>query len=248
MTESPPPPPASSEPDRPVPASPAGPGGLRASDTDRERYVAVLREAYAEGRLQREEYEERMDAAYRARTYDDLSGLVTDLPVGHGTLPAVPRHAGPPVPSHASAPHGTVQPGGAWGIEVAPAGTAAPAAGPAIAVFGGEERKGRWVVPGELTAFAMFGGVELDLSSAVLERNEVTITATAIFGGVEIVVPHGVEVRLEGFAVFGGRSAPSDTVVPPAGGPVVRVVGVAIFGGIDIKRPKTPALPPGPSA
>ena len=47
-------------------------GNLRASDADRERVVAVLSTAYAEGRLSREEHDERLNQAMRARTFDDL--------------------------------------------------------------------------------------------------------------------------------------------------------------------------------
>lgn len=54
---------------------------LRASDTDRERIVEQLRRHAAEGRLTMDEFEERMSAAYEARTYGALSELTRDLPV-----------------------------------------------------------------------------------------------------------------------------------------------------------------------
>ncbi|MQA86961.1 MAG: DUF1707 domain-containing protein [Streptosporangiales bacterium] len=53
----------------------------RASDLDREGVVERLREATAEGRLDLTEFEERMAAAYRARTYGELAPLTEDLPV-----------------------------------------------------------------------------------------------------------------------------------------------------------------------
>jgi hypothetical protein len=54
---------------------------LRASDADRERVVEILRQHTAEGRITAEEFEERMAAAYDARTMGALSELTTDLPV-----------------------------------------------------------------------------------------------------------------------------------------------------------------------
>lgn len=63
---------------------------IRASDADRERVTARLREHYAEGRLTREELDERIAAALGARTYGDLSGLMDDLPEP-GTFPAGAR-------------------------------------------------------------------------------------------------------------------------------------------------------------
>lgn len=57
-----------------------GDGEIRASDSDRESVVAILREAHAEGRLTLDEFDERMNAAYSARTWADLRQLTRDLP------------------------------------------------------------------------------------------------------------------------------------------------------------------------
>jgi len=61
---------------------------MRASDADRERVVERLRTALNEGRLDLGEYDERMQRAYAAKTYGDLDGLLTDLPVGQHPAPA----------------------------------------------------------------------------------------------------------------------------------------------------------------
>lgn len=53
---------------------------IRASDADREAVVATLREAYTAGRLTRDEFDERMNAAYAGKTWGDLRGLTVDLP------------------------------------------------------------------------------------------------------------------------------------------------------------------------
>ena len=53
---------------------------LRASDADRDRTVALLRDHAAEGRLTLEEFTERMERAYLARTHDELEELARDLP------------------------------------------------------------------------------------------------------------------------------------------------------------------------
>jgi hypothetical protein len=52
---------------------------LRATDADRDLVRRVLSEGYAEGRLDRDELDERADAAGRARTLGDLPGLIDDL-------------------------------------------------------------------------------------------------------------------------------------------------------------------------
>jgi hypothetical protein len=57
-----------------------GRGQMRAADSDRERAVGFLSSAYTEGRLSKEEYDDRLEYALGARTYSDLDTLVSDLP------------------------------------------------------------------------------------------------------------------------------------------------------------------------
>jgi hypothetical protein len=54
---------------------------IRASDKERESVVDVLRDAYTEGRLTLDEFEERTTAAYASKTWDNLRELTGDLPV-----------------------------------------------------------------------------------------------------------------------------------------------------------------------
>jgi hypothetical protein len=63
-----------------------GPGarpsrGVRASDEDREQLIAELREHTVAGRLDTDELERRVSAAYEARTTGELDALRSDLPV-----------------------------------------------------------------------------------------------------------------------------------------------------------------------
>jgi DUF1707 SHOCT-like domain len=53
---------------------------IRASDADRDRVAATLREHHAAGRLTMEEFEERLDRVYAAKTIGELDGLMADLP------------------------------------------------------------------------------------------------------------------------------------------------------------------------
>jgi class 3 adenylate cyclase len=55
---------------------------FRASDEDRERVAALLREHYGAGRLSAEDLSERLEAAYAARTDAELAELTADLPGG----------------------------------------------------------------------------------------------------------------------------------------------------------------------
>lgn len=57
----------------------AGPG-LRIGDAEREATAASLREHYAHGRLTIEEFQQRLDAAFAAKTEPDLAKITSDLP------------------------------------------------------------------------------------------------------------------------------------------------------------------------
>src|SRR3954453_17605975 len=67
---------------------PVAGGHLRASDADRDQVAEVLSAAFAEGRLTREEYDERVDALLKAKTFDELVGLTRDLVVTANPEPA----------------------------------------------------------------------------------------------------------------------------------------------------------------
>jgi uncharacterized membrane protein len=64
-----------------------GHGYLRASTADRERAIDVLKAGFAEGRLDKDEYDARVSAAYAARTYADLAQVTGDLPGGQVMAP-----------------------------------------------------------------------------------------------------------------------------------------------------------------
>jgi hypothetical protein len=69
------------------------PPRLRASDADRDRTVERLREHHADGRLDMEEFSERMERVYGAKTLAELEELMTDLP--RDATPVAPTPAGP---------------------------------------------------------------------------------------------------------------------------------------------------------
>jgi uncharacterized protein DUF1707 len=63
-----------------VPTDVASPADIRAADEDRERVASALRTHCEAGRLTIDELEERLAAAYAAKTLGDLDPLMADLP------------------------------------------------------------------------------------------------------------------------------------------------------------------------
>lgn len=83
-----------------LPVTPSSPSGrpamdlsMRAATVDRERAIDVLRAGFAEGRLTKEEHDERVSKVYDSRTYGDLAALTSDLPAG--PMPFAPVAAQP---------------------------------------------------------------------------------------------------------------------------------------------------------
>jgi len=85
-------------------------------------------------------------------------------------------------------------------------------------------------------AFAMFGGVELDLRSAAITQDEVMIDASALFGGVDIQVPENWNVIVEGHGMFGGYEDKTLHTMPENARPRVVITGSAVFGGVVVKN------------
>ncbi|GAA1282019.1 DUF1707 SHOCT-like domain-containing protein [Streptomyces javensis] len=194
------------------------PAGMRASDAERERIAEVLREAVAEGRLDMEEFEERLGAAYAARTHGELEPLVRDLPVPGSAAPA---------PSASPAPAARI----GWAERIG--GT--PTSKWAVAIMGGFQRKGTWTVPRAFTAFAVMGGGEIDLREARFEGRDVVIRCFALMGGVQITVPPDLETHVSGIGLMGGFDHTGSADGDPTG-PRVTVTGLALFGGVSVER------------
>ncbi len=101
-----------------------------------------------------------------------------------------------------------------------------------FAAFSGSKVKfdGQCFYGGEINA--LFGGVDYDLTDAIINQDCV-INATAVFGGAEIILPEYVNVKTASTSIFGGVSnkhpnKPENTVT-------VYINGTALFGGVDIK-------------
>jgi hypothetical protein len=76
---------ASGGPERPV----VRPEDMRAGHADRERVLDRLRRAHVEGRIDVQEFDERIAATLAARTYGELAAVTVDLPADPGPPAAV---------------------------------------------------------------------------------------------------------------------------------------------------------------
>lgn len=203
----------------PTYVGPVAGGNLRASDADREQVLTVISTAYAEGRLTRDEHDERLGRAMSAKTFDDLIPITHDLVV---------------VPPTAQSTSVTTTRG--YQIDTARAQTEPDRM---VAIFGGVTRRGKWRIRRNSQALAVFGGVDLDLREAIFEHPVVEISGFWCFGGLDIKVPAGMEVRDQVAGIFGGSDV-GDLGEPLPGAPTLVIKGLALFGGVSVKGPKVP--------
>jgi hypothetical protein len=198
---------------------PGDPSRLRISDADRHKVADLLREAAGEGRIDIEELDERLEATYAAKTYGDLVPITIDLPA-HPDQPATPARARETLPTATTYEH-------------------------SVAVMGGCARKGPWLVPERHQAFALMGGVDLDLREATFAAQEVVIYANAVMAGIDIVVDAQTHVIVEGIGIMGAFEQGRDKVPAEvtADSPVVRVKGVALMAGVTVTRKGPPRQP-----
>ena len=186
----------------------------RASDRERDAVVQRVQEAFADGRLDDTEFDERMRAALTARTHSDLDVLTADLPAA------------------------------AAGTGPAPAGGGRGPGRFAVALKSSVRRAGRWRVPERYTTVVYKGGGWLDLRAAELSGPVTTFVTVAYKSRVTILVPPGVRVEMTGFGVTQGLADEDPGYRLPVDAPVIHVRGLAYKGTIEIstRPPERPAL------
>jgi hypothetical protein len=179
------------------------------AERERTKVIDALTEHFAQDRLTMEELEQRLDKVYAASTSSALAALLADLP--SLTPPAV----------QGSAP-------------VVQASGDSSSSKTMFAVMSGIMRKGPWAVPKTINAIAIMGGIELDFRFAQLTAPVTEIQIFAMMGGVTVIVPPGVRVENEGFAIMGGFG--NDVGEPSSpNAPTIKLTGFALMGGVDVR-------------
>lgn len=79
---------------------------------------------------------------------------------------------------------------------------------------------------------AVFGGIDLDLRGASLDK-ETVIKSSVIFGGIDIMLPQDVNVKIKSTPIFGGVS--NKIINSNENEKVIYIDALCLFGGIEIK-------------
>lgn len=195
------------------PASHA-PAGSAPSPEQREAAVARLTQAYAEGRVELEDLEERLDIVMRCTSVADLKVTLTGL----GTAPAPSGEADVSVPAPSFR-------------------TDRPRASPrTIVAMSGAHRRGRWVPARVHRVYALMGGARLDLRDAELLPGITEIRVNVLMGAVRVIVSPDLDLEVDGWAFLGGiekralHPAPLETQLRR-----VRIRARIVLGRLDVK-------------
>ena len=179
---------------------------IRASDADRERTATVLRRSGANGQLTVEELDERVAAAYSARTRGELERLVEDLGDATGTAADLPVRPG--------------DDGTRW----------------VVSIMGGSDRRGRWRVGRTVTVINVMGGSDLDLNDAELAGDVIEMRIFSLMGGGTVWIPEGLDTEVSEFAFMGGNDIRAGERRTADGGPLLRLKIISIMGGTSVRR------------
>jgi len=126
--------------------APSGALPARAGDSDREAVAERLRVAAGEGRIELTELEDRLERAYRAKSYAELDELVADLPQGQFSSTG---------PTALQGPETLVLDTAETNINL--------------------KQNGRWIVPRRIVARCTRSLITIDFTEASCTHREVTV-------------------------------------------------------------------------
>ncbi|MDO4412352.1 DUF1707 domain-containing protein [Cutibacterium sp.] len=186
----------------------------RIGDAERARATGILDEAWAVGKLTRDEHSERVEAALQAHTYGDLGRLLADL----GATPESVSVCA----SHDNAGIVRLAPGSDTDHMTCILGDAVWASGRTMAKH--------------TTVRAFMGDSCFDLTSMAWASDHITIDLTLVMGDAIILAPDGVRIedwvsRVLGEVKIRGLAQPGRDA------PVLTLRGVNILGDVVIYGP-----------
>jgi hypothetical protein len=190
------------------------PTGPAPSAEQRDAAVTRLTQAFAEGRLELEDLEQRLDIVARCTSVADLKLTLTGL----GTPTALPAEVDVSVPAPSFR---TDRP---------------RASRRTIVVMSGTHRRGRWVPAPVHRVYALMGGAKLDLRDAELRPGITEIRLNVLMGGVRVIVSPDLDLEVDGWAFMGGiekrdlHPAPLETQMRR-----VRIRARIVLGRLDVR-------------
>lgn len=97
----------------------------------------------------------------------------------------------------------------------------------------GDVKIGGWIaVDSDMTVTAVFGDIVIDLSSAGIGSEGVTINVRSVFGDAKVIVPDGARVQVNATQMIGDQR--QELSLPVEGSPLVRIAGFQAVGDLKV--------------
>lgn len=193
---------------------------LRASDADRGMVNEVLTTAYAEGRITREELDERTSQVLAAKTFEDLAPITADLmPSGRVAVYSSP------VPVQREDGHLAV---GGPGFEHE---------ADRLSAHLSTQRRANLRLRKHSSVSTIMGEVSADLVDGAMEAAHCTINLQVVMGEVNLFIPAGVRVINNASVMLGEinlRGIPAGTLDDPS----ITLTGSVLMGEVNVIGPE----------
>jgi hypothetical protein len=181
-------------------------------EVDRERVIQTLCAHFAHDNLNTQELELRFEHAYQAQTSVELRALVAGLP-------ALPAEALTSSPLYGVAPRGQPE----------------PEEKRHLVVMSNVTKRGQWTPARETKVTCVMGSAKFDLRDANILEGVTHFDVKILMGEVELIVPPGMRVEADGFAIRGEFDDAHSADLADPNAPVIRVTGTVVMGAARIK-------------
>lgn len=197
--------------------APTNPITLRDAKQQAEGLIAV---GYAEGLIDDDELERRLEALQDVDSMTALDGLVGDL-AAQVRAP--------------DAGYGLTVPGPITSVALARADDILPTRR-IVAMFASVEQRGSWVPARTNRVIDVFAEAELDFRDAQLGPGETRIELRCVFASARLIIPPGLAVRVEASVVMGAVERDHGVVERPhaPNDPILVITGLVLFASVEI--------------
>ncbi|MGA4507786.1 DUF1707 SHOCT-like domain-containing protein [Propionibacteriaceae bacterium G1746] len=197
-------------------------GSMRASDADRQLVEEVLNTAYVDGRLSKDELDERLGQVNAARTFNDLAPLTRDLVLGAVTTQYESSQGNRPDGQHA----------------VLDTTNPASDTDQISVILGDSKRTDLWRMHANTSVNAFLGDVTLDLRKAVLESPSLHLTVNSFLADVKVIVPEGVRVVNKINPVLGESTMKGFGTESPNPVATLTLTGTIVLSDVSVRGPE----------
>ncbi len=205
---------------QPVTANRLPAGQLRISDADRSMVSDVLTTAYADGRITRDELDERTTQVLAAKVFDDLSPITADL-----------------MPKQVAAVYSTPTPARTshHSVQISPAALHQEPS--RISAILSSQKRPQYRLHTQAQVSAIMGEVKLDLTEGAMESEHCTINLQLVMGELTLHVPEGIRIINRLNPIMGEvnlKGIPASNVDDPS----ITLVGSLVMSEVNVIGPE----------